>query len=84
MLNNVPSKSSKPRCDVMIPKDDRKCTNQLSSLFTGAVVLEISCFSEAERIYMLVKDTTVNDKPLNAVVIPEVVVRDGFEFKICL
>ncbi|KFO94674.1 Diacylglycerol kinase theta, partial [Buceros rhinoceros silvestris] len=39
----------------------------------GAVVLEISCFSEAERIYMLVKDTTVNDKPLNAVVIPEVV-----------
>uniref|UniRef100_A0A8D0FMD9 Diacylglycerol kinase n=1 Tax=Strix occidentalis caurina TaxID=311401 RepID=A0A8D0FMD9_STROC len=38
----------------------------------GAVVLEISCFSEAERIYMLVKDTTVNDKPLNAVVIPEV------------
>uniref|UniRef100_A0A8C6JPW5 Diacylglycerol kinase n=1 Tax=Melopsittacus undulatus TaxID=13146 RepID=A0A8C6JPW5_MELUD len=31
----------------------------------GAVVLEISCFSEAERIYMLVKDTTVNDKPLN-------------------
>lgn len=38
----------------------------------GAVVLEISCFSEAERIYMLVKDTTINDKPLNAVVIPEV------------
>lgn len=33
---------------------------------------------------MLVKDTTVNDKPLNAVVIPEVMVRDGFEFKICL
>uniref|UniRef100_A0A8C6ZG82 Diacylglycerol kinase n=1 Tax=Nothoprocta perdicaria TaxID=30464 RepID=A0A8C6ZG82_NOTPE len=37
----------------------------------GAVVLEISCFSEAERIYMLVKDTTVNDKPLTGVVIPE-------------
>nr|XP_013801033.1 PREDICTED: diacylglycerol kinase theta [Apteryx mantelli mantelli] len=37
----------------------------------GAVVLEISCFSEAERIYMLVKDTTVNDKPLNSVVIPD-------------
>lgn len=33
---------------------------------------------------MLVKDTTVNDKPLNAVVIPEVMVREGFEFKICL
>ncbi|XP_039946948.1 diacylglycerol kinase theta [Hirundo rustica] len=38
----------------------------------GAVVLQISCFSEAERIYMLVKDTVVNDKPLNAVVIPTV------------
>uniref|UniRef100_A0A8D2M8F4 Diacylglycerol kinase n=1 Tax=Zonotrichia albicollis TaxID=44394 RepID=A0A8D2M8F4_ZONAL len=38
----------------------------------GAVVLQISCFSEAERIYMLVKDTVVNDKPLNAVVIPAV------------
>uniref|UniRef100_A0A8D0GY71 Diacylglycerol kinase n=1 Tax=Sphenodon punctatus TaxID=8508 RepID=A0A8D0GY71_SPHPU len=39
----------------------------------GAVVLEISCFSEAERIYMLAKDTTVSDKPLTSVVIPEVV-----------
>uniref|UniRef100_A0A8C3UFK2 Diacylglycerol kinase n=1 Tax=Catharus ustulatus TaxID=91951 RepID=A0A8C3UFK2_CATUS len=38
----------------------------------GAVVLQISCFSEAERIYMLVKDTVVNDKPLNAVVLPAV------------
>lgn len=38
----------------------------------GAVVLEISCFSEAERLYMLAKDTTVNDKPLTAVVLPEV------------
>lgn len=41
---------------------------------TGAVVLEISCFSEAERLYMLAKDTTVNDKPLTAVVIPAVLV----------
>ncbi|XP_019373758.1 PREDICTED: diacylglycerol kinase theta [Gavialis gangeticus] len=38
----------------------------------GSVVLEVSCFSEAERIYMLIKDTTVNDKQLHAVVIPEV------------
>ncbi|KAH0628448.1 hypothetical protein JD844_009629 [Phrynosoma platyrhinos] len=38
----------------------------------GAVVLEISCFAEAERLYMLAKDTTVNDKLLSAVVIPEV------------
>ena len=41
----------------------------------GAVVLEISCFSEAERLYMLAKDTTVNEKPLSAVVVPEVLVR---------
>lgn len=33
---------------------------------------------------MLVKDTVVNDKPLNAVVIPAVMVRDRFEFKKCL
>uniref|UniRef100_A0A8C9FM91 Diacylglycerol kinase n=1 Tax=Pavo cristatus TaxID=9049 RepID=A0A8C9FM91_PAVCR len=47
----------------------------------GAVVLEISCFSEAERIYMLAKDTTVNDKPLNAVVIPEL--HDKLVFPEC-
>uniref|UniRef100_A0A8C9LC01 Diacylglycerol kinase n=1 Tax=Pavo cristatus TaxID=9049 RepID=A0A8C9LC01_PAVCR len=49
----------------------------------GAVVLEISCFSEAERIYMLAKDTTVNDKPLNAVVIPEVMLHDKLVFPEC-
>ncbi|XP_038626424.1 diacylglycerol kinase theta isoform X1 [Tachyglossus aculeatus] len=38
----------------------------------GAVVLHISCFSEAERIYMLVRDITVNDKQLFGVVLPEV------------
>ncbi|XP_075787409.1 diacylglycerol kinase theta isoform X2 [Pelodiscus sinensis] len=38
----------------------------------GAVVLEISCFSEAERIYMLAKDTMINDKQLTATVLPEV------------
>uniref|UniRef100_A0A8C5PLV7 Diacylglycerol kinase n=1 Tax=Leptobrachium leishanense TaxID=445787 RepID=A0A8C5PLV7_9ANUR len=38
----------------------------------GAVVLQISCFSEAERIFMLVKDTTVNTKPLNSVIIPRI------------
>lgn len=48
---------------------------------TGAVVLEISCFSEAERLYMLAKDTTVNDKTLTAVVLPEVLVRPiGYVF----
>ncbi|XP_068927793.1 diacylglycerol kinase theta [Petaurus breviceps papuanus] len=38
----------------------------------GAVVLDISCFSEAERIYMLIKDTVVQDKQLTGVVMPEV------------
>lgn len=33
---------------------------------------------------MLVKDTTVNDKPLNAVVIPEVMVRDVRTYNSCL
>ncbi|XP_070769505.1 diacylglycerol kinase theta [Enoplosus armatus] len=39
----------------------------------GAVALQISCFSEAERIYMLAKDTTVNNKTLSSLVIPEIV-----------
>ncbi|XP_056374232.1 diacylglycerol kinase theta isoform X2 [Hyla sarda] len=38
----------------------------------GAVVLQISCFSEAERIFMLVKDTTVNNKQLTATIIPHI------------
>ncbi|XP_064415775.1 diacylglycerol kinase theta [Latimeria chalumnae] len=37
----------------------------------GAVVLEISCSVEAERIFVLAKDTTFNNKQLSAVVIPE-------------
>ncbi|KAF1385118.1 hypothetical protein PFLUV_G00127360 [Perca fluviatilis] len=44
-----------------------------SPLAKGAVALQISCFSEAERIYMLAKDTTVNGKPLTALVLPEIV-----------
>ncbi|ETE73322.1 Diacylglycerol kinase theta, partial [Ophiophagus hannah] len=38
----------------------------------SAVVLEITCFSEAERLYMLVKDTFINDKALTAVILPEI------------
>uniref|UniRef100_A0AAR2K4D7 Diacylglycerol kinase n=1 Tax=Pygocentrus nattereri TaxID=42514 RepID=A0AAR2K4D7_PYGNA len=38
----------------------------------GAVVLQISCFSEAERIYMLAKDTNINGKQLTSLVIPEI------------
>ncbi|XP_068428379.1 diacylglycerol kinase theta [Clinocottus analis] len=38
----------------------------------GAVALQVSCFSEAERIYMLAKDTTVSNKTLTSLVIPEI------------
>uniref|UniRef100_A0A671QD67 Diacylglycerol kinase n=1 Tax=Sinocyclocheilus anshuiensis TaxID=1608454 RepID=A0A671QD67_9TELE len=41
-------------------------------LFSGAVVLQISCFSEAERIYMLAKDTSISSKQLYSLVIPEI------------
>ncbi|KAJ8015739.1 hypothetical protein DPEC_G00029280 [Dallia pectoralis] len=38
----------------------------------GAVALKISCFSEAERIYMLAKDTSVENKQLMPLIIPEI------------
>uniref|UniRef100_A0A4W3J134 Diacylglycerol kinase n=1 Tax=Callorhinchus milii TaxID=7868 RepID=A0A4W3J134_CALMI len=38
----------------------------------GAVVLDISCFTEAERIYMLVKDIIIHDKQLTSIIIPEI------------
>uniref|UniRef100_A0AAQ4R4D7 Diacylglycerol kinase n=1 Tax=Gasterosteus aculeatus aculeatus TaxID=481459 RepID=A0AAQ4R4D7_GASAC len=38
----------------------------------GAVALQVSCFSEAERIYMLAKDTSVNNKALTSLVIAEI------------
>uniref|UniRef100_UPI00398F11FF diacylglycerol kinase theta isoform X1 n=1 Tax=Pristiophorus japonicus TaxID=55135 RepID=UPI00398F11FF len=38
----------------------------------GAAVLDISCFAEAERIFMLVKDTTISDRQLTTVIIPDI------------
>ncbi|XP_072251225.1 diacylglycerol kinase theta [Leuresthes tenuis] len=38
----------------------------------GALALQISCFSEAERIYMLAKDTSINSKSLTSLVVPEI------------
>ncbi|XP_056625409.1 diacylglycerol kinase theta [Triplophysa dalaica] len=38
----------------------------------GAVVFQISCFSEAERIYMLAKDISISGKPLCSLVIPDI------------
>ncbi|XP_027136373.1 diacylglycerol kinase theta isoform X1 [Larimichthys crocea] len=43
----------------------------------GAVALRISCFSEAERIYMLAKDTAVNNKTLTSLVVPEIEVTEN-------
>ncbi|OWK13801.1 hypothetical protein Celaphus_00017221 [Cervus elaphus hippelaphus] len=37
-----------------------------------AVVLDVACFAEAERLYMLVRDTAVRGRPLTALVLPEV------------
>lgn len=45
------------------------------SVCSGAVALQISCFSEAERIYMLAKDTSISSKTLTSLVIPEIQVR---------
>ncbi|XP_059202973.1 diacylglycerol kinase theta [Centropristis striata] len=38
----------------------------------GAVVVCVSCFSEAERIFMLAKDSSVSNKQLWSVVVPEI------------
>ncbi|XP_072594150.1 diacylglycerol kinase theta isoform X3 [Vulpes vulpes] len=38
----------------------------------GAVVLDVACFAEAERLYMLVRDTAVHGRPLMALVLPDV------------
>ncbi|XP_048220035.1 diacylglycerol kinase theta isoform X2 [Perognathus longimembris pacificus] len=38
----------------------------------GAVVLDVTCFAEAERLYMLARDTTLHGRPLTALVLPDV------------
>ncbi|XP_062381307.1 diacylglycerol kinase theta isoform X2 [Sardina pilchardus] len=38
----------------------------------GAVALQISCFSEAERIFMLAKDSSIDGKQLTSLVIPQI------------
>ncbi|KAM4854143.1 diacylglycerol kinase theta [Thomomys bottae] len=38
----------------------------------GAVVLDVSCFAEAERLYMLARDTVLQGQPLTALVLPDV------------
>ncbi|XP_059963347.1 diacylglycerol kinase theta isoform X4 [Mesoplodon densirostris] len=41
----------------------------------GAVVLDVDCFAEAERLYMLIRDTAVHGRPLTALVLPDVLTR---------
>lgn len=53
------------------------CVHRVSALLSGAVALRISCFSEAERIYMLAKDTAVNNKTLTSLVVPEIEVTEN-------
>ena len=38
------------------------------------MVLDVACFAEAERLYMLIRDTAVRGRPLTALVLPEVLV----------
>ncbi|XP_057705596.1 diacylglycerol kinase theta-like isoform X1 [Corythoichthys intestinalis] len=38
----------------------------------GAVALRVTCFSEAERLFMLAKDTRVDNKSLTSLVVPDV------------
>lgn len=37
-------------------------------------MLDVSCFAEAERLYMLVQETAVRGHQLSALVLPEVLV----------
>lgn len=57
--------------DLLRSAQNLPCLTALA-LFSGAVVLQISCFAEAERIYMLAKDTVINKKTLTSLVIPEI------------
>ncbi|XP_057627169.1 diacylglycerol kinase theta isoform X2 [Chionomys nivalis] len=38
----------------------------------GAVILDVTCFAEAERLYMLARDTAVHGRPLTALLLPDV------------
>lgn len=38
------------------------------------MVLDVASFMEAERLYMLVRDTAVHGRPLTALVLPDVLV----------
>ncbi|KAK2115173.1 hypothetical protein P7K49_005799 [Saguinus oedipus] len=43
---------------------------------TGAVVLDVACFVEAERLYATLKDTAVRGRLLTALVLPDLLVSE--------
>lgn len=42
-------------------------------------MLDVACFAEAERLYMLVRDTAVHGRPLTALVLPDVLVSGRWD-----
>ncbi|CAB1325330.1 unnamed protein product [Coregonus sp. 'balchen'] len=57
---------------VQLSKEEYADLLQEHLAIKSAVVVQISCFSEAERIYMLAKDTSVSNQQLTSLVIPEI------------
>lgn len=43
------------------------------------MVLDVTCFAEAERLYMLARDTAVHGRPLTTLVLPDVLVSGQFQ-----
>uniref|UniRef100_A0A8C7DA26 Diacylglycerol kinase n=1 Tax=Oncorhynchus kisutch TaxID=8019 RepID=A0A8C7DA26_ONCKI len=57
---------------VQLSKEEYTNLLQEHLAIKSAVVVQITCFSEAERIYMLAKDTSVSNQQLTSLVIPEI------------
>ncbi|XP_072439804.1 LOW QUALITY PROTEIN: diacylglycerol kinase theta [Chiloscyllium punctatum] len=74
LLMGLPPQMARDECLTLLQRHIEINGNLVSFGYVymdqGAVVLEFSCFDEAERIYTQVKDTTVNDRHLTTVIIP--------------
>ncbi|XP_073898881.1 diacylglycerol kinase theta isoform X2 [Castor canadensis] len=53
------------------PQEYRNLLHEAMAI-KGAVVLDVTCFAEAERLYMLARDTAVHGRLLTALVLPDV------------
>lgn len=60
--------------EYLVDEVHRTLTLSFGPHVAGAVILDVTCFSEAERLYMLARDTAVHGRPLTALVLPEVLV----------